>query len=61
MAGNIGKNTPRDVLWISLNKEGANRTSIKMTHDSEFERTQAASWRDDLFEGAKDVADGKLR
>ena len=61
MAGDIGKNTPRDILWISLNKEGANRTAIKMTHDSAFERTQAASWRDDLFEGAKDVADGKLR
>jgi len=22
MAGDIGKNTPRDILWISLNKEG---------------------------------------
>lgn len=61
MAGDIGKNTPRDILWISLNKEGTNRTSIKMTHDSAFERTQAASWRNDLFERAKDVAEGKLR
>ena len=61
MVGDIGKNRPRDVLWISLNKEGENRTSIKMVHESAFERTQAASWRDDLFTGAKDVATGKLR
>lgn len=61
MVGEIGKNKPRDALWISLNKEGANRTAVKMTHESAFERTQAASFRDGLFKRAEDVATGRLR
>ncbi len=61
MVGNIGKNTPPDKLWVSLNKEGANRTAIELTHESAFESTQAASFRDGLFKRAEDVAAGELR
>lgn len=61
MVGTIGKNTPRDAIWINLDKDGANRTAIKVTHESAFERTQAESWRDGLFARAEEVATGKLR
>lgn len=61
MVAHVGKNNPRDVLWVNLDKDGPNRTLVKMTHESAFEHTQAASFRDGLFERAQDVATGKLR
>lgn len=60
MASDMGSNEPADHLDITLHKEGA-QTSILVRHESSFESTQTAGYREETFQLVEDVALGKKR